>query len=484
MSQSHIFSQAEGLALIVGFGLMISLGVWVLARSSANSKTAFLVANRDVGRVPMAFSVAAAWIWAPALFVSAEKAYTQGWVGLFWFVIPNVSCLVLFSFFAAKLRDRFPSGFTLSGYMRNHYSERVQGIYLVAFVGLATCSFAVQLLAGGKVIASLSGLPFPLVTVMLALVPIGYSFYSGLKASIVSDYLQMAVMLVICPVILVWSTYAAGGVDVLFRGLQGRSGTYDSLWSGAGLDVLFTFGIPVTIGLLSGPFGDQSFWQRSFAAKKESVQSSFMIGALLFAIVPITLSGLGFLAAGMKLDVANTGQVNLLVVSSLLPEWAMVPFVYLLLAGLVSTLDSNLTAISSLAGHDLEERFRRKGASPDTNALLFSRGAMLFLLIVGIAIANIPGLTILHLFLFYGTLRASTLLPTILTLTWDNLSEEGVFYGIIVSLCVGLPIFAYGNINKITSLILAGSLTSVLSSGVIAILLTRFRSQRGTKYLN
>ena len=68
----------------------------------------------------MAFSVAAAWIWAPALFVSAETAYTQGWVGLFWFVIPNVSCLVLFSFFAAKLRDRFPSGFTLSGYMRNY----------------------------------------------------------------------------------------------------------------------------------------------------------------------------------------------------------------------------------------------------------------------------------------------------------------------------------------------------------------------------
>jgi Na+/proline symporter len=109
---------------------------------------------------------------------------------------------------------------------------------------------------------------------------------------------------------------------------------------------------------------------------------------------------------------------------------------------------------------------------------------MMILLIVGIAIANIPGLTILHLFLFYGTLRAATLLPTIFTLTLDNLSEAGVFYGIIVSLSVGLPIFAYGNINKITPLIIIGSLTSVLSSGVIAVLVTRFRSNRNAKDLH
>ena len=41
---------------------------------------------------------------------------------------------------------------------------------------------------------------------------------------------------------------------------------------------------------------------------------------------------------------------------------------------------------------------------------------MAVLLITGILIANIPGITVTHLFLFYGTLRASTLLPTVMTL--------------------------------------------------------------------
>ena len=478
MPQNYMFSQVEGIALIVGFALIISLGVWVFARSSGRTKAEFLVANRSVDRIPMAFSIAAAWIWAPALFVSSEKAYTQGWVGLFWFVAPNVGCLILFSVFAAKLRDKFPEGFTLSGYMQNRFSGRVQTVYLVAFVGLATCSFAVQLLAGGSVIASISGLPFVWVTVILAIVPIGYSVYSGLKASIVSDYIQMAVMLIVCPIVVVWATIRAGGIGILAEGLNGRSGNYESLFSGSGLDVFLTFGIPATIGLLSGPFGDQSFWQRSFAARRETVQSSFVIGALLFAVVPITLSGLGFLAAGMKMDASSTGQINIAVVRALLPEWVMVPFVYLLLAGLVSTLDSNLAAISSLAGHDLAERFKKRDGNSESHALRFSRGAMIFLVLAGIAIANIPGLTILHLFLFYGTLRASTLLPTIISLIWAKVSEAGVFYGIITSLAVGLPLFAYGNLYKITPLIIAGSLTSVLASGAVTIFATRLESKR------
>jgi len=72
-----------------------------------------------------------------------------------------------------------------------------------------------------------------------------------------------------------------------------------------------------------------------------------------------------------------------------------------------------------------------------------SRRTMLCLLIVAIAIANIPGLTVTYLFLFYGTLRASTLLPTVMTLLGKKLTGKGVFAGVLTALCVGLPIFAY-----------------------------------------
>ncbi len=474
----QIFSQTEGLLILAGYAVIVSAIVWFFSRGFSFTKLHFLVANREAGKIPAAFSIAATWIWAPALFVSAEKAYTQGWIGLFWFLVPNVACLILFSFFAERIRRLFPEGFTLSGYMRERHSARVQNVYLFALTGLAMCSFAVQLLAGGTIISMMSGLPYFWTTVLLAIIPIGYSLYSGLRASIISDFLVMVVMLVIGGGVVFGAVSVGGGLETIWQGLNGKTGTYTDLFSGDGLKVFLTFGIPVTIGLLSGPFGDQSFWQRAFAIKRSAVQSAFIIGAFVFGIVPLTLSVLGFLAAGMGMDVVNTSRVNMEVVMKLLPAWVVIPFTYLLLCGLVSTLDSNLAAIASLAGHDLHGKKASKDGFERRDVLRYSKGAMIVLAIGGIAIANIPGLTILYLFLFYGTLRSSTLLPTIITLLKKDVSEAGMFWGILVSLFVGLPIFAYGNLHKITLMIIGGSLTAVLASGLIVLMWSAYERRK------
>ncbi len=467
----QIFNQTEGYLLLFAYAALVSAVVWFFTRFGEATKSEFLVAERGIGTVPASFSIAAAWIWAPALFVSSEKAYAQGWVGLFWFLVPNVLCLVLFSFFAKKIRNAFPEGFTLSGYMKERHSKRVQNLYLVALAGLATCSFAVQLLAGGKIISTISGIPFQTVTVILAVIPIGYTLYSGIRGSIVSDFLLLAVMLLTVAFIVPWTVSAGGGWEVVAKGFTGKTGTYSDLFSGDGLTVFLTFGIPATIGLMSGPFGDQSFWQRAFAIRKEGVQRSFVYGALLFALVPLSLSVLGFLAAGMGFVAKNQSQVNLEVVLALLPAWTVVPFTFMLLSGLVSTLDSNLASISSMSGHDVYERRNGSTGTWKNNAkvMKYSRTAMVVLSVAAIGIANIPGLTVLYLFLFYGTLRASTLLPTVVTLLRPKVSESGVFYGILGSILIGLPIFAYGNLNKITGLIIFGSLFSVLFSGFCAL---------------
>ena len=111
------------------------------------------------------------------------------------------------------------------------------------------------------------------------------------------------------------------------------------------------------------------------------------------------------------------------------------------------------------------------GEGPDN--IRASRRVMLALLAVSILIANIPGLTVTHLFLFYGTLRASTLLPTVMTLLGKRLSAGGVYAGVLTALCVGLPIFACGNLMDIPVLKTIGSLTTVLSSGAVALIASR-----------
>jgi Na+/proline symporter len=182
------------------------------------------------------------------------------------------------------------------------------------------------------------------------------------------------------------------------------------------------------------------------------------------------MSFLGFLGAGMHIVSSEPQLINIEVVLKLLPAWTMVLFAYMIMSGLISALDSHMTAISSVGGHDLLNRASEssnKFVSEDT-AIRWARITPIVVTVAAIVIANIPGMQILYLFLFYGTLRASTLLPTVITLLRKNpANEAGVFWGILFSIFVGLPIFAYGNFAHVTFCIIVGSLATVSASGII-----------------
>ena len=280
----QILSPAWALLLVGGYGAILSTLIVASARAFAHSKLGFLAAHREIPAIPAAFSIADAWIWAPALFLSAEVAYKWGWVGLFWFTVPNVACLFLFAPFADRMRSLYPEGFTCAGYMKERHSKRVQNLYLLTQGGLATCSFAVQLIAGGKVVTALSGIPYFWATAILALIPVAYTMYAGIRASIASDFVQLSIVLVVGAIIVSTAVVSAGGFEPVWAGLYGKTGTYSSLFEGDGLDVLLVFGISTTIGLLSGPFGDQSFWQRAFSIKRTDVKKAFFIAPLIFVL--------------------------------------------------------------------------------------------------------------------------------------------------------------------------------------------------------
>ena len=48
------------------------------------------------------------------------------------------------------------------------------------------------------------------------------------------------------------------------------------------------------------------------------------------------------------------------------------------------------------------------------------------------------------------------------------MSEKGIFYGILASLLIGLPIFAIGNLNGNIPMIITGSLLTIGLSGLIS----------------
>lgn len=472
-------SSLEGWALIATYFVAMMLLV-VFLQKHKKTKEEFLVANRSMPWLLTAFSMAATWVWAPSMFVASEKAYTQGLVGVFWFVVPNVLTLILFAFFANKMRKLRPEGWTFSDYIREKYSKRCHNLFLIESFGLQTMSFAVQLLAGATIFSKITGISFTATTIVMALCPLVYTFASGIRSSIITDFWKMLwiviVLLLGLPIM-----FSSAGPEALFNGLGGVSGGFSDLFSGNGLMVTLSFGIPTTIGLLSGTFGDQMFWQRVFCVKADKVKRTMITAALIFAVVPISLSVFGFFAAGAGLAISDTQLTNVGAVMAFCPKWFLYLFFVLILSGLISTVDSIICAVSSVAGHDVVKRLAMNEKWHDRiqkNIFLFilfanevraARFAMIVVTVSAILIANIPGLTILYLFLLYGTLRSSVMLPTVFAILGKRMSERGLFYGILTSMIVGLPIFAYGNFAGSIPMIVFGSLFTILTSGLMAI---------------
>ena len=161
-------------------------------------------------------------------------------------------------------------------------------------------------------------------------------------------------------------------------------------------------------------------------------------------------------AAGSGYVAHESGMVNFELVASLFPAWVMLPFLFMVISGLLSTADSNLCAAASLT-------------SDFGGSMRTAKAAMLMQLALAIAIANVPGLTVTDLFLIYGTLLATTMLPTVLTLNGNALSPGGITVGVAASLAVGMTVFILGTVCGNAVLKTAGSLLAVSLSGCISL---------------
>lgn len=462
-----LLTPAEGLLFLAIYGLvMIAATVWVSWRRKQDTPE-FLLASRSVRVLPGAMSIAASWIWAPALFISSQKAFEQGLPGAFWFIFPNLLALLVFAPLGLRVRRVLPKGYTLPQYIRMRHGRGVHVLYLIQFFGLQLCSFAVQILAGSTLIKTMSGLPFSVVAACLVLIVLTYALLGGLRASVTTDYIQMLCILLVCAVTVPWIITKAGGFSAVAAGFGGATGKFSNLFDPW---VAYSFGISTTIGLLSGPIGDQMHWQRAYALKTDAdVIKTFCLAAFLFVLVPLSLSTLGFVAAGKvqsaDWNVASAQMVGPTAVSYLLPGFMLIAFTVMLLAGLCSTLDSILCAFSSLTVADVfgsKLSPRQLDEDPNPARVRLARWSMLVAALIGYSIANIPKLQIVHLFLFYGTLRASTLIPTVLTLCWPRLQSRAVFFAVLGSLIFGAPFMAAGTYLNKPHLSVSGSIAVVV----------------------
>jgi len=228
------------------------------------------------------------------------------------------------------------------------------------------------------------------------------------------------------------------------------------------------------LGHLGAPWGDNGFYQRAFAIKQESNRKAFYGAAFIFVFVPLKIGSLGFIAAGAGLEIPKelVGMTTVIAIGSFLPSWTVLIVLFMLLAGLVAVLDSQLNSAASLVGHDVKNKFTNDDS--EASNIAWSRWGMIALATMALGIANWPGMTLLTIFLFFGVMRATVWWPMMLHLWKPNLiSEKGMFWGIVIAFAIGFPTFVYGQMlggGPVYTMV--GTLIAIFGSGALAYLIS------------
>ena len=304
----------------------------------------------------------------------------------------------MFSHFAGKVRDKM-DGFTLCDVI-SKASIRQKNLHMLVSIVILCCSTCVQFLGINTLLYywfSADKLTSAMLTSFLALAMVGKD---GIKGSIISDFYKYVIMVVGGIILLTITGIKEQHTPIFIR--DTATNTYD---------MLITFGIPTVIGLMCAPYVDQTFWQRTFSIDKEKVRGIFIKSALAFAVVPFLFGMIGFMQlSGGEFEITKYFSSGI----------SMPLFAICVLCALVSTLDSNLCAISSIACTEYKK------------TMAVGRASMITLLITSTLIMVYTSLSIVDLFLIYGTIRTCVALPTILIIM-DKYNSKRLFIATLVT---------------------------------------------------
>lgn len=472
--------------VLIAYALLMILSVKYFTRREGNRKE-YLIANRKLSIFRGASSIAVSWIWAPAIFFCAVKAYTQGLPGAFWFIVPNVVCFATFAIVALNIRKQYDHATSLPDYFiqrfKGHRGAHIAS--LTVMIGIDVVALLFNTFIGSFLLNLLSGIPILWGMVIMMGIALIYSVWRGLPASVVTDIIQLAVIFLIAFLLVPWVIIKAGGFQSIIDGLGGKTGEFKNIFNAS---VAYSFGIPSTLALLSVPLADQMFYQRAMACPTKTLMKTFLLGGLLFGIVPIVLSIFGFIAAGSEMtEVLSSKQfplilVNVEVVKHFLPAWTLIGFVFLAISALSSTLDSALCALGSIWGQDIYGRYIKPNAS-DSDSI---KSIRISVIVIGISVMILAILLRNQLsgdvlFNFNGIVASAIVPGIILTVFWKKTKAIAITVGTIVALIIGIPFGWWANvglhvhgIEEMVNFVVLAAIGTPIISTILVIVISLF----------
>jgi SSS family transporter len=496
-----VLSEGIGYFILVGIGLIMALAVTLLVRAETKwlgtKKTFewFSTAGRNVKTGLIASSVVSAWTWAATLLQSSTVAYQFGISGPFWYAAGASIQVIIFAILAMELKRKAPSSHTFPEMIFARFGKNSHKVFLFFALMTNTIVTAMLVLGGAAVVSSLTGVN---IYVAAFLIPVGviiYTFFGGLKATFLAEYLNTAFLFTVVLVFVIAVYFVnpqIGGISGMFAKLTSMTavrpaegnlgGSYLTMASSGAL----IFGIINIVGNFGTVFVDQAYWQRAIAAAPRSAFKGFIIGGLAWFAIPFTLAttlGLSAVAIGAPLTAEQIGMglVAPTAASKVLGEVGAILLLTMLFTAVTSAGSAELISVSSLITYDVYRTYVKPSAS-GRGLMRISRLAIIgFGMGMGLLAIMLlqVGASLQYVYLAMGVLIGSAVVPISLAIVWKRTNKVAATAGALAGLVCGVGIWLgssyalYGVVSVSTTSknlpLLAGNVTSIVVGAIVTL---------------
>lgn len=325
--------------------LQLAVGLW--AASRIRTEDDFLVAGRRMGPALAGASIFATWFGAESCVAAAGTAYEEG-VG--WHSTEPFAyglCLVLLGlFFAARL---WKLGITtLPDLFGSRFGRSTERLAAVLLLPSSLFWAAAQIHAFGDVVAVNSdGSISPTVGIAIAAgLAIVYTVSGGLMADVYTDVLQATILIggllaLLVSVLLALPEAPAQAVATAVATPQAGAPPL--------LDMIEAWAIPILGSIVA-----QEAISRTLAARSAgTARNSALLGGSIYLLVGAIPLTIGLLGPRLLPDLADPEAILPTLSKEHLPTWLNFVFAGALIAAILSTVDSCLLVVSSIAVRNL-----------------------------------------------------------------------------------------------------------------------------------
>jgi sodium/pantothenate symporter len=435
MQEAEFFqlSTSTALMLLVGFyGLTFLLSLFIGKKKE--NVDGYMVSNNAVGFGLSAASMIATWIWAASFYASATSGYRYGLSGPLHYGLWGALMILFIYPFGRRFRKLAPKAHTLAEVIQARHGTSSQLIMAVSNLIGSCISLMVNFTAAGALVSILSPLSFIQGVLIAGLGVLSYTLWSGFRASVMTDFVQLIAMILAAVVIIPLIFFNAGGTEMLVANMGNLTDQQADFFSAT---AILEQGAPYFVAVLAYAIGNQTIAQRLFAVREDLIKPTFLTATLGYGAVVIGLGMLGLLALLVGLDPIDGNMNNIIpqMASTYLPPFGIALFFILVVGSLSSTADSDLSALSAIVMTDVYGKNLARGKPDPKRMLWWGRVTMVVATMLGVIFASLR-LDILVMLVFVGALWGAIVFPVIVSFYWNRVSNKAFTWAVVAAVAL------------------------------------------------